>query len=269
MSKKISSFATVATAVTLLFSTALTALRIYLMQNAYDFTKGFYTNRGLHLVLRYTLIAIAVIAFVAAYVYIKEDKKEKGVDFPKPFIISTYICTVVFAGFILYTFAKLVLPNLNDPAGTDLLACVFAAIALLYFISFEKCNIKLGDSRSLLCAGTALCLLAIVFGLYFNKNISYVNHSVVLLYATAIFLMLTTVAEANSFIRRPFIKRYLAYAPTAVILSFTLSVSDIVYTLSNKVSPITDVIYDIVILSLGFFHLARLIAVCQAAKVKD
>ena len=135
---------------------------------------------------------------------------------------------------------------------------ILSIVAILYFLSLNS-NEKLGDFRAVLCGSVALVLLVLVFGLYFNTSVSYVNHSVSLCYAAAIFLMLATLAEANALLKRPFLHRYLAYAPTAVVLSFSLAIPDIIYAASTLKAPLTDVFYDVIILTLGIYHLISLI----------
>lgn len=265
MNKKIQIYASAATIVTILFSAVFTAVRVYLMQNAYDFVRGFYTNESLHMLMRYSLIAIAVVCFAAAYIYIKEEKNSKGLPESTLTTYAAYVGAGAFAGLLLYTFAKFLLPMLRTPSGVDILLAVIGVVAMLYFATFIYKQ-KIGDTRALLCSSVALALLFLVFGLYFNTSISYINHSIVLTYATAIFLMLATVAEANGLLRRPCFKRYLAFAPTAVILAFTLSIPDLIYAVTNGAAPITDIFYDIIFLSLGIFHLSRIITIC---KVKE
>ncbi len=154
-------------------------------------------------------------------------------------------------------------PSFTRPGAVDIIMCLFAVVAMLYFLTFTK-KAKLGDSRALLCCGSALVLLALVFGLYFNRYISYVNHSVVLAFAAAIFLMLAIMAEANAHLDRPYLRRMLAYVPSAIVLSFTLSVPDIIYSITEKGAPIADIYYDIIILALGIFQLVRFISLCTA-----
>lgn len=244
--------------ITAVLAVVFTSMRIYLMQTAYDFTRGFYTNQQLHNIFRYSLIAVTVVIFAAAYIYIKEEKSPKGLPKGKLITLVSYAGAVVFAGLILYTFAKLLIPTIPSPTGADLLTTVLGVIALIYFMTFIRKG-EIGDTMALLASGPALTLLALVFGLYFNTAISYINHSVVLAYATAIFLMLASVTEAGGYLKRPVLKRYLAYAPTAVILSFTLTIPDIIYALTHTAVPIVDIYNDIIIFIIGIFHLARLV----------
>ena len=266
MTKRTSLFARIALAITLVFTAAATALRASLMQNAYDFTNGFYTDDKLHSILRYSLIVFAVLAFTMAYIYIKERKSSNGLPETKVVTYVSFIPMCAFAGFLIYTFAKML--GYNRPGAATLVMCLFSIVAFFYFLTFTKKG-NLGDSRAVLCSGSALVLLALVFGLYFNTSISYVNHSVILCYATCIFLMLSIVAEANGLLGRPHIRRYLACVPTAIVLSFTTSIPNIIYSITQGGAPITDFYYDIIILALGVFQLARLIAVCMTKPAEE
>ncbi len=267
MNKKTSLFARVALIVCVLFASAMTALRIILM-NTYDIANGFYTNDTLHSVFRYTLIAIAAITFVTAYIYIKEGKIQKPTCSAKFLSGASLVPVCVFAAFTVYTFAKFVIPTLQTPGGADIVMLIFSVVSILYFLSFNASN-KIGDARAILATAPALVLLALVFGLYFNTNISYVNHSVTLCYGAAIFLMLASVAEANAVLNRPYLRRYLSYAPTAVILAFALSIPDIIFAITSFKAPITDIFYDIIILALGVYHLARLISVATQKPTEE
>lgn len=242
-----------------IFAIALTAIRIILMKT-YDAINGFYTNDALHLVFRYLSIALATVVFASAYIYIKEGKIQKPAKKEKFLGAVEWFVACVFTGFVVYTFAKFVLPTMTSPGTADIIMAIFSAVSILFFFSSGASG-KIGDARALLCAAPALVLLAMVFGLYFNTNISYVNHSVILCYAAAIFLMLATVAQANSILKRPHLRRYLAYAPTAVALAFSLSIPDIIFALSNLKAPLTDIFYDIIIFALGVYHLVNLFVI--------
>ncbi len=242
-----------------MFAAILTTLRTVLM-NTYDTVNGFYTNDALHLIFRYLLIALAIIVFATAYIYIKEGKIQKTAQNEKIIGIVMLFCACIFTGYVVYTFAKFVIPTMQAPGAADTIMAIFATVSILYFLSNDAKG-KIGDARALLCTSPALVLLALVFGLYFNTNISYVNHSVILCYAAAIFLMLATVAEANSILKRPYLRRYLAYAPTAVVLAFALSIPDIIFAIANLKAPLTDIFYDIIIFALGVYHLVKLCVV--------
>jgi len=251
----------------LLLAIALTAMRIVLM-NTYDAANGFYTNDALHLVLRYLLIAFAIVAFAAAYIYIKEGKIQKSERSEKIVGVIHTAVACVFTGFVVYIFARFVIPTLQDPNVASVIMALFSIVAILYFLTHNSSD-KLGDARAILCAAPALVLLALVFGLYFNTGVSYINHSVILCYAAAIFLMLATVAEANAVLQRPYLRRYMAYAPTAVVLSFALSIPDIISAITNTAAPLTDVFYDIIILALGIYHFANLCVIAASKPTEE
>lgn len=267
MNKTTSVLSRAALAVASLFAIAMTVVRIILM-NTYDAANGFYTDDALHSVFRYTLIALAVVVFAAAYIYIKEGKIQKSTQNEKFIGAAMLLPACVFTGFVVYTFAKFVIPTMPTPATADIIMALFSAVSILYFFSHNASG-KIGDARALLCTAPALVLLALVFGLYFNTNVSYVNHSVILCYAAAIFLMLATVAEANSILARPYLRRYLAYAPTAVVLSLSLSIPDIIFAIANLKAPLTDIFYDIIIFALGIYHLVNLIAIAIKKPVEE
>ncbi len=250
-----------------IFTAILTTLRTVLM-NTYDAVNGFYTNDALHLIFRYLLIALAIVVFAAAYIYIKEGKIQKPTQNEKFIGAAMLLPACVFTGFVVYTFAKFVIPTMQNPGAADIIMALFSAVSILYFFSHNASG-KIGDTRALLCASPALVLLALVFGLYFNTKISYVNHSVILCYAASIFLMLATVAEANSILARPYLRRYLAYAPTAVVLSLSLSIPDIIFAIANLNAPLTDIFYDIIIFALGVYHLVNLIAIAIQKPVEE
>ena len=73
MNKRISLLSKIYLLVCVFFATAAVALRISMMQNAYDVANGFYTADTLHAIFGYTLAAVAVILAVIAYIYIKEE----------------------------------------------------------------------------------------------------------------------------------------------------------------------------------------------------
>ncbi len=253
MQKNTSTFMRILTAATAVLTVIATTLRVSLMQT-YDAANGFYTNSSLHAILRISLIVIAAIFFAGRYIYIKEENFPKSLPAGRAVKLVSALVGCVLAGFALFTFAKAVLPMFTLP-GAEAVMALFALVAMLYFFSTDK----KGDFRSLLCTASALVLLVMVFGLYFNAKFSYVNHSGVLCFAAAIFLMLTFVAEANFAFGNTAYRRYLAYAPTAVILSFTLSVPDLLFAVTNGVSVITNFYYDILFLAFGIYHLTRLV----------
>ena len=263
MTTKTSVFSKAVTAIAVLFSVAAVILRAILM-TTYNDAEGFYTDKTLQDVLNYMLAAFAVIVFAAAYIYIKEGKIQ--ISLPEGRVSNAFsvFAACVFGGFIVYSFGKLVIGRAKGglwekPSGAELVMALFCVVAMLFFISGK--SQKLGDARALLCSGSALVLLALVFGIYFDLEISYINHSVVLCYAACIFLMLAIVAEANSYLGRPWLRRYLAFAPTAVVLSFALTIPDFIYAVLNLASPISDIYYDFIIFAMGVYHLVKLIRV--------
>ncbi|MBQ4151100.1 MAG: hypothetical protein IJC81_04790 [Clostridia bacterium] len=259
MNKKTSVFSRALLALTSLFTVAMLVIRIILMQT-YDIVNGFYMNASLHSVFRYTLFAFTIIVVAASYIYIKEGKNPILLPESKIIDAVSLFPACIFTGFVVYTFAKIVIPTVSRPTTAEIFMALFSAVAVLYFLSANAKH-KIGDARALLCTSSALVLLILVFGLYFNPTISYINHSGVLCYAAAIFLMLATVAEANSILKRAALRRYLAFAPVAIVLAFSLSVPDIIYALSNMKAPVIDIFYDIIIFGLAVYHLARLVTI--------
>lgn len=253
MQKKTSILVRILSTATALLSIAATTLRAFMMQS-YDAANGFYTSDSLHTVLRVSLVVIAAIFFAGRYIYIKEENFPKTLPAGQTVKVVSTVVGCVLAGFVLFTFAKAVLPMFTF-SGAETVMALFALVAMLYYFSTDK----KGDFRALLCTASALVLLAMVFGLYFNPKFSYINHSGVLCFAAAIFLMLAFVAEANFALGNTAYRRYLAYAPTAVILSFTLSIPDLLFAVTGGGSPITNIYYDILFLAFGVYHLTRLV----------
>lgn len=271
MNTNASLFSRSITAVAVFFSAVGVALRTILMAGYYDGAEGFYTNEILHSVFSYLLVAMAIVIFAAAYIYIKEEKNPFSLPNNRAVSAVSAVAACVFGGFIIYSFGKLILSRysgglLTSPGKAAIIMSLFCVVALLFFVSGKS---KMGDVRALLCSGNALVLLILVFGLYFDPVISYVNHSVVLCYATSIFLMLATVAEANSYLSRPWLRRYLAFAPTAVVLSFALSIPDFIYAALNLSAPLYDIYYDFIIFALGLYHLVNLIAISMVKPADD
>ncbi len=270
MNTKFSVYTKAITLTTVLLTLIATVLRIILMGD-YDVVTGFYANETLHNIFKYPLFAFAAVAFVLAHIYIKEGNSPFAMPESKAIKGVGYFCGAVFGGFILYTFACFVLPMLQDPNTAELVMALFSLVALFYFITDTK---KVGDARAVLACGSALVLLALVFGLYFSvflgTGISYVNHTAVLCYATAIFLMLSAVAEANAILKRKFLCRYLSYAPVAIVLAFSLCVPNIIYTVTEKSgAPLRNFYFDIIILALGVYHLVRLVTLATIKPEKD
>ena len=269
MNTKISAYTKAITLITCLVTLLATALRVVLMTD-YNVVTGFYANETLHNIFKYPLFAFAAITFVLAYIYIKEGNCAFSAPENKIVTGVGYFCAAVFGGFILYTFACFVLPVLQNPNYAELAMAFFSLVALFYFISNTK---RIGDARAVLACGSALVLLALVFVLYFSiflgTGISYVNHTAVLCYATAIFLMLSAMGEANAILNRPFLRRYLAYAPVAVVLAFALSVPNVIFTVTEKKAPLGNFYFDIIILALGVYHLVRLVTLALIKPEKD
>ncbi len=257
MNKKISLLSKIYLTAAVLLAAAATALRINMMQNGYDALNGFYTNDILHNIFGYGLAAAVVILAVIAYIYIKEENcsalPAEGVLVKGASLLSG----CVNGGYIIYTFAKAVIPAMGEIKAANLATLVFAAIGMLYFFTLGK----KAHFRSLLCISNALVLLAIILTLYFDRTVAFINHSIVLCFAAAIFSSLAFAAEANFALARTAYRRYLAYAPSAVILSLGLSIPDIIFRISHRYAVLTDIYYDIIILAFGLYHLARLIEI--------
>ena len=263
MTKKALTTARILSAATAILSVVAATLRVQLMQT-YDAENGFYTNAPLHTALRISLLVIAAVFFAGRYIYIKEENFPSVLPAGKAIRYVSAFVGCVLGGFVLFTFAKAVLPVFDRLPGSEVVMAVFALIAMLYYFTIGK----KGDFRALLCSASALVLLAMVFGLYFNAAFSYVNHSGILCFAAAIFLMLSFVAEANFALGKTAYGRYYAYAPTAVILSFALSIPDLLFAVTGGGAAITNVYYDILFLTFGIYHLTRLAAL-SFAPVKE
>ena len=253
MTKKTSILSKVYLALTLFFAIAATVLRVNLMQS-YDALNGFYTNDALHNVFAYPLAATVILLAVVSYIYIKEEKCSK---LPREGVLvkgASILSGCALGGFIVYVFAKAVIPALGGIDGFDLALLAFSAVAMLYYFTLGK----KAQFRALLCTASAIVLLTIVLALYFDRGVSFVNHSVMLCFAAAIFSALAFTAEANFALDRAAYHRLLAYAPSAIILSLAISVPDIVFCIGYGHAPLTDVYYDVILLVFGIYHLARL-----------
>ena len=251
-------------ALALIVTIGCTSLRTRLLQSAYRPEDGFYTDDPLHTVLQCALVVLAALAFAVGHIYIKEEKRSDPMPDGAALKVVSMLMGCVLGGLLLYNFAKLVLPMFEAPSGADLVMSAFAAAAMLYYFT----DGKKADFRALLCIASALVLLVMVFGLYFNKSISYVNHTVVLGYAATIFMMLTIAAESNFLLGRSAYRRYLSYAPTAAALSLALSVPDLIYFATDRIVVMTDIYYDILLLAFGIYHLVRL-ALIAVQPVKE
>lgn len=254
MTKKTSILSKILLAVAFFGGIAFTTLRTNMMLTSYDALNGFYTNDALHAAFAYPFAAIVILTAIVSYIYIKEEKCSV---LPKEGVLvkgASLLSGCALGGFVVYVFAKAVIPALGGIDAFDLAALAFSAVAMLYFFTLGK----KAQFRSLLCISNAIVLLTVVLALYFDRGVSYVNHSVVLCFAAAIFSSLAFTAEANFALERAAYRRYLAYAPSAVMLSFAISVPDIVYAVANKTVPLTDIYYDVILLVFGLYHLARL-----------
>ena len=264
MNKKISLLSKIYLPLCIFFATAAVALRINMMQNAYDHVNGFYTADTLHSIFGYTLAGLVAILAVTAYIYIKEENCSV---FPSEGLFvkaASVLCGCASGGFIIYVFAKAVLPVASKADAGDLATLAFCAVAMLYFFTLGK----KASFRSILCIFNALVLLSIVLVLYFDRTVSFVNHSIVLCFAACIFSSLTFAAEANFALERKAYRRYLAYAASAVVLSLASSIPDIVYCITKGYAVLTDVYYDIIILAYGIYHLARLTEIALKKETK-
>ena len=164
---------------------------------------------------------------------------------------------------MLYSFTMFAVFTSIDIAAVFL--GIFALIGSFYYFTERQYKGKNADFRALLCASVALSLLVLVFDLYFDKTVSFANHSVKLAFAAAIFLMLTLLSEANFSLRRPEAwRRYFCYAPTAILLSMTLAVPDLIAAAAYRTAVISDLYYDILIFTIGLHQAARLGAVAFA-----
>lgn len=253
--------------VAILFSIGAVVIRTLLMLDKnYNSASGFYPDVALRYILNYTLVAFTIISFVMAIIYIKEGKNQ--IFFPQNTAVNviSLITACVFGGFVIYTLAGFILPGSTAPANSELISAVLCVPAVLYFASGKS---KMGDARAILCTGSALILLALVFGLYFSTEISYVNHNAILCYGAAIFMMLTIVAEANSLLGRKFLRRYISYAPVAIVLSFALSIPNITYAIINLAAPTQNIYHDFIFFALGAYHLAKLLSLTLIKPVED
>ena len=264
MNKRISLLSKIYLLAGVFFATAAVALRINMLQNAYDPQNGFYTADTLHAVFGYGLAALVAILAVAAYIYIKEENCSV---FPAEGIFvktASMLCGCVNGGYIIYVFAKAVLPAASEVKAANLATLAFCAVAMLYFFTLGK----KAHFRSILCISNALVLLSIVLTLYFDRTVSFVNHSIVLCFAACIFSSLTFAAEANFALERKAYRRYLAYSASAVVLSFATAVPDIIFRISKGYTVLTDIYFDVIILAYGIYHLSRLTEIALKKEVK-
>lgn len=253
--------------VAILFSIGAVIIRTLLMLDKnYNSTAGFYPDIALKYIFYYSLVAFVIVSFVMALIYIKEGKNQIPLPFSAALNVISLITACVFGGFVIYTLAGFVIPGTVAPTNFELISAVICVLPVLYFASAKS---KMGDARAILCSGSALVLLALVFGLYFSTEISYVNHNAILCYGAAIFMMLAVVAEANSILGRKFLRRYISYAPVAIVLSFALSIPDIIYAIINLSAPLQNIYHDFIFLALGAYHLAKLLSLTLIKPIED
>ncbi len=243
----------------IVFSVLFACLRSYMVLTGYDAASGFYTSEALHNILRYGLLVFAVLAFAAGHIYIKEENPVSPLPETRFSRAGACILGATMCGFVLYTLAKCLLFRRADTA--DLIACPFALLAALYQWTNLRGRRRTGDYRGLLTLCSALVCLVIVFGLYFNPKLSYINHTVVLAFAAFVFLMLTAAAEANFEIRRSAYRRFFSYAPVSMTLAFTLSIPDLLYRFIRGSALLSEFYYDILLLAFGLYYLAKLTAI--------
>lgn len=250
--------------VTVLLSAAFTVLRTCMLLGGYDYENGFYTNNTQHALLGGGLLVCAALFFVCGYIYNKKEEN-KPAALPQTSVtnVTAFIAGAALVGYVLYSFTMFAVFTSIDIAAVFL--GIFALIGSFYYFTERQYKGKNADFRALLCASVAFSLLVLVFDLYFDKTVSFANHSVKLAFAAAIFLMLTLLSEANFSLRRPEAwRRYFCYAPTAILLSMTLAVPDLIAAAAYRTAVISDLYYDILIFTIGLHQAARLGAVAFA-----
>lgn len=246
----------------IVFSVLFTLLRCYMVLTGYDASSGFYTSAPLHHLLRYGLFLFAALVFIASHIYIKEENDLSPLPQNRFSRIGSCILGAALCGFALYTLAKALL--FHSAYAADLIACPFALLAAFYQWTNFRGKHKTGDFRGLLTLCGALVCLSVVFGLYFNPHLSYINHTVVLAFAAFVFLMLTAAAEANFEIGRSAYRRLFSYAPISIVFTLTLAVPDFVYRFVRGNLLLSDIFYDILLLAFGLYYFAKLTAVLTA-----
>lgn len=239
------------------------AARLYMLFALYDIENGFYTSAPAHTLFRACGIAAVIVFFAIGHIYIKEENGAVSLPESRPLSLWSYLCGAVLGGFLLYQLVRLAIYNTVGLAGG--FACLFAVFALLYFYTE---NAK-GDFRALFCISNALLLLAIVFGVYFDRSIAYVNHSAALFYAAAVFVMLAFLAEGNFRLGRSAYRRLLSYAPSAAVLSISLALPNLIYALFSRRAVIVDVYNDVLFLAYGIYFLLRLYAIASVKPAGD
>lgn len=250
--------------VTVLLSAAFTVLRTCMLLGGYDYENGFYTSRAQHAVLGYGLLAFTVLFFVCGYIYNKKEEK-RLTRLPQTVAtdVTAFLAGAVLVGYVLYSFTMFAV--LDRIVVADVFLGVFALIGAFYYFTERQYREKRADFRALLCASVALALLVMIFDLYFDATVSFADHSVKLAFAAAIFLALTLLAEANFRLERPdAFRRYFCYAPTAILLSTTLAIPDLIAAAVHHRALVSDLYYDILIFAIGLHQAARLGAMAFA-----
>ena len=230
--------------VTVLLSAVFVVFRTCMLLGGYDYESGFYTNNTQHALLGGGLLVCAALFFVCGYIYNKKEEN-KPAALPQTVVtnVTAFIAGAALVGYVLYSFTMFAVFTSIDIAAVFL--GVFALIGSFYYFTERQYKGKNADFRALLCASVALSLLVLVFDLYFNKTVSFANHSVKLAFAAAIFLMLTLLSEA-------------------ILLSMTLAVPDLIAAAAQHTAVISDLYYDILIFAIGLHQAARLGAVAFA-----
>lgn len=249
---------------TMLLAAVYTVFRTCMLLTGYDYAGGFYTNSVQHAVFGYSLFVFAALFFVCGYIYNKKEEN-RPIRLPQTAAtdVTAFIAGAALAGYVLYSFARLAIFDRINLA--DVFLGIFALIGSFYYFTERQYKAKTAAFRALLCSAVSLSLLVLVFDLYFDGTVSFANHSVKLSFAAAIFLMLTLLAEANFPLARPDAwRKYFCYAPTAVLLSMTLSVPDLIAAAVYRTAVISDLYYDILIFAIGLHQAARLGAVAFA-----
>lgn len=244
---------------TLTLTAVFVLLRTLMLLGGYDLDNGFYTDARLHAVLKYSLTALTVLCFVVGYVLY--NKKEESHPFRLPQNTATDITSILagaaLIGYVLYSFALFAVWDRIVLA--DVLLGIFALIGSAYYLTERQYKDKTADFRALLCSSAALALLVLVFSLYFDSTVSFVNHSIKLSFAAVVFLMLALITEAGVSIGRIDARRnFFCYVPTAVLLSMTLTVPDLIAAAIYRQALISDLYYDILMFALGLHQMARL-----------
>lgn len=250
--------------VTALLAVAFVVFRTCMLLGGYDYENGFYTSNTQHVLLGGGLLICAALFFACGYIYNKKEEN-KPVVLPQTVVtsVTAFIAGAALVGYVLYSFTMFaVFSSINI---ADVFLGIFALVGSFYYFTERQYKGKSADFRALLCSSVALALLVLVFDLYFDKTVSFANHSVKLAFAAAIFLMLTLLSEANFSLRRPEAwRRYFCYAPTAILLSMTLTVPDLIAAVAQHTAVISDLYYDILIFAIGLHQAARLGAVAFA-----